>query len=115
MKIYRKICLLSISVFLFFSFSFASDLTPVNKARVDSIMAVVERDWGKESIFSQISKYEKFINAFSKAKFKDNEQKAMIMYLVDCFKKNVDNLKTQVKTQDQIISNVDRNREKRSG
>lgn len=75
-------------------------------------MTVVERDWGKEPIVSQISKYEKFIKAFKKVSFKDNDQKEMIMYLVECFQKRVEYLKTQVKTQDQIISNVDRNRVK---
>jgi hypothetical protein len=35
------------------------------------------------------------------------------MYLVECFQKKVDYLKTQVKTQDQVISNVDRNRVKK--
>ena len=36
----------------------------------------------------------------------------MIKYLVKCFQKKIDYLKTQVKTQDQSISNVDRNRVK---
>lgn len=75
-------------------------------------MIVVERDWGKESIVSQISKYEKFINAFSKAVFKDDEQKEMIMYLVECFQNKLDLLKSQLKTQNELISNVDRNRVK---
>ena len=64
MKIYKKICLFSISILLLISFSFAGNLTSSNKARIDSIMVVVERDWGKEPIFTQISKYEKFIKAF---------------------------------------------------
>jgi hypothetical protein len=76
-------------------------------------LTVVERDRGKETIVNQISKYEKFIKAFSKVSFKDNEQKEMIKYLVECFQKKVDYLKTQVKTQDQVISNVDWNRVQR--
>jgi len=98
---------------LLLSFSFASNVSSANKARIDSIMTVVERDWGKETIVSQISKYEKFINAFWKAKFKDNEQKEMIMYLVECFQKNLNSLKSQLKTQDEVITNIDRDRVKK--
>lgn len=112
MKKFQKLFLLWILIQLFFSFSFASNVSPANKAKIDTIMTVVERDWGKEPIVSQISKYEKFIKAFKKVSFKDNDQKEMIMYLVECFQKRVEYLKTQVKTQDQIISNVDRNRVK---
>jgi len=93
--------------------SYAVNVSDANKARVDSVMSVVERDWWKETIVNQIAKYEKFINAFSKARFKDDDQKEMIMYLVECFQKKVDYLKTQVKTQDQIISNVDRDKVQR--
>ena len=75
-------------------------------------MIVVERDWGKEPIVNQISKYEKFIKAFWNVSFKDNDQKEMIMYLVECFQKKVNSLKSQLKTQEEIISNVDRNRVK---
>lgn len=75
-------------------------------------MTVVERDWGKESIVSQISKYEKFIKAFKNVSFKDNDQKEMIMYLVECFKNKLDILKTQLKTQNEVISNVNRDRVK---
>lgn len=76
-------------------------------------MTVVERDRGKETIVNQISKYEKFIKAFSKVSFKDNEQKEMIKYLVECFQKKVNSLKSQLKIQDEVISNVDRDRVKK--
>ena len=112
MKKFQKLFLLWILIQLFFSFSFASNVSPANKAKIDNILTVVERDRSKETIVNQISKYEKFIKAFSKVSFKDNEQKEMIKYLVKCFQKKIDYLKTQVKTQDQSISNVDRNRVK---
>ena len=76
-------------------------------------MTVVERERGKDTVVNQISKYEKFIKAFGKVSFKDNEQKEMIKYLVECFQKKVDYLKTQVKTQDQVITNVDWDRVQR--
>lgn len=75
-------------------------------------MIVVERDRGKEPIVTQISKYEKFIKAFKNVSYKDNDQKEMIIYLVECFQKKVDTLKSQLKTQEEIISNVDWDRVK---
>lgn len=108
----KKILLIFVPFMLILSSSYANNISAQSKAKIDSIMTVVERDWGKESIFTQISKYEKFINAFSKAKFDDNEQREMIMYLVECFQKNLNTLKSQVKTQEEVISNVDRNRVK---
>ena len=75
-------------------------------------MTVVERDLGKETIVSQISKYEKFINAFWKARFKDDDQKEMVMYLIECFQKKLDLLKSQLKTQNEVISNVNRDKVK---
>lgn len=113
MNAIKKLLLFWILFVLFsVSFSFASNVSQKNKDRIDSIMTVVNRERGKESIFAQISKYEKFINAFSKVKFNDNDQKEMIMYLVECFQKNLNALKSQLKTQEEVISNVDRNRVK---
>lgn len=108
MKVCKKLFVTLLCFSFLLSFSFASNSSAQSKARVDSIMTVVERDWGKENIFTQITKYEKFIKAFSKATFKDKEQKEMIMYLVECFQKNVNKLKSQIKTQDEVISNVNR-------
>lgn len=112
MKFYKKILVFPIFTLLF-CFCLASNITESNKAKIDSIITVVERDRWKETVISQISKYEKFINAFSKAKFKDNEQKDMVMYLVECFQKKLNSLKTQIKTQDKVISNVDWDRVKK--
>jgi hypothetical protein len=42
----------------------------------------------------------------------DKDQKELITYMVECFQNRVDALKSQVLTQDQSISNVDRNRVK---
>ena len=42
-------------------FSYASNISVQDKAKIDNIMTVVERDWGRENIFTQISKYEKFM------------------------------------------------------
>ncbi|MBO4516861.1 hypothetical protein J5751_05560 [bacterium] len=37
----------------------------------------------------------------------------MVMYLVECFQKKLNSLKTQIKTQDEVISNVDWDRVKK--
>lgn len=113
MKNWKSLLVVAMFAFLLSWTSFAINVSPANKARVDSVISVVERDWGKDTIVNQITKYEKFINAFSKARFKDNDQKEMIMYLVECFQKKVDYLKTQIKTQEQVVSNVDWDRVKK--
>lgn len=75
-------------------------------------MMVVDRQWWNEETFSQISRYEKIINSFSKLRFQDEDQKELITYMVECFQNRVDTLKSQVLTQNQTISNVDRDRVK---
>ena len=95
---------------MFFWFSFASNISAENKNRIDTIMSVVQKQWGSDTIFSQISKYEKVINSFSKVQFQNNDQKEMVEYLLECFQDKLQSLKNQVKTQDEIISNVDRNK-----
>jgi hypothetical protein len=42
----------------------------------------------------------------------DKDQKELITYMVECFQNRVDALKSQVLTQNQIISNVDRDKVK---
>ena len=113
MKKCKKLWVALLCLSLLLWTSYAVNVSAANKARVDNVMSVVERDWWKETIVNQITKYEKFINAFSKARFKNSDQKEMITYLVECFQKKVDYLKTQVKTQSQVISNVDRNKVKK--
>ena len=75
-------------------------------------MVMVDRQWWNDDAFSQIARYEKIINSFSKISLNDKDKKEIISYMIECFQQRVNNLKSQVKTQDQVISNVDRNRVK---
>lgn len=93
----------------FFGYSLAWNISQENKSKVDSIMAIVERDRWKEFIPNQISKYEKFIKAFSIASTKNQEQKEMVNYIVDCFKKKLNELNSMITTQNEVIANVDWN------
>lgn len=113
MKNFKLLLLLWVLALFLSSYSFASSISPANKTRVDNIMTVVEKERGKETIVSQISKYEKFINAFWKVTFKNNDQKEMVTYLVECFQKNLNKLKSQLKTQNEVISNVNRDKVKK--
>ena len=95
------------------SFSFAGNVSQKNRETAEIIMTALEKNFSKETVIGQISKYEKLINAFWMVKFRDNNQREMITYLVECLKKKVNKLKSQVETQDQVISNVDRDRVQR--
>ena len=108
MKYYKKSLLIAFSFLSLLSFGFAGNISQTNKNRIDSLMTVVEKQRSNETIFSQISKYEKIINSFSKVKFQNNDQKEMVAYLLERFQDKVHYLQSQVETQDDIISNVDR-------
>jgi hypothetical protein len=66
MKKYLCIVVLSILLTLFVGQSFAVNISPTNKSRVDSVIAVVEQQKSKESLSSQLAWYEKVVNSFSK-------------------------------------------------
>lgn len=112
MKIYKRILLSCAVLPIMLWISFASNISETNKSKIDKIMVMVDRQWWNEDAFSQISRYEKIINSFSKLRLEDKDQKELITYMVECFQNRVDALKSQVLTQDQSISNVDRNRVK---
>ena len=107
MKNLKNLFLLWILVSFLSSFSFAGSLSQAGKTRVDNIMVIVEEELWKEPILAQLSRYERFIKSFSKVKSSNSEQNEMIKYLVECFQKKVDYLRTQVNTQKEIIPNVD--------
>ena len=73
-------------------------------------MVMVDRQWWNDDAFSQIARYEKIINSFSKISLNDKDKKEIISYMIECFQQRVNNLKSQVTTQDEVISNVDRNK-----
>ncbi len=112
MKNYKKIWLSFATLPFIIWLSFASNVSQSDKEKVDKVMLVVDRQWKNESAFSQISRYEKIINSFSKIKLKDKDQKEIISYMLECFQDRVDKLKSQIKTQNQVISNVDRDKVK---
>lgn len=112
MKNYRKFLLFCALLLFLLWISFANNISETNKSKIDKIMMVVDRQWWNEETFSQISRYEKIINSFSKLRLEDKDQKELITYMVECFQDRVNALKSQVLTQDQSISNVDRNRVK---
>jgi len=107
MKNLKNLFLIWVVVLCLFSFSFAGNLSQASKARVDNIMMIVENELNKETVFAQLSRYEKFVKAFSNVKSKNSEQNEMIKYLVECFQKKVDLLKNQLKTQEEVAPNVD--------
>lgn len=112
MKKYLCIVVLSILLTLFVGQSFAVNISPTNKSRVDSVIAVVEQQKSKESLASQLAWYEKVVNSFSKVSLPEWDQKEMISYLVECFRAKVNTLKSQVLTQSEVIWNVDWDRVK---
>lgn len=107
MKSKKNIILLISFLLCFFWFTFAWNLRSEDKANMDYVMTVVDRQWSKDSVIDQISKYETTIKAFSVATFKDQDQKAMVDYLVSLFKQKVSQLKSQMLLQSDIVSNVD--------
>lgn len=112
MKNYKRILLFCAVLPIMLWISFANNISETNKSKIDKIMVVVDRQWWNEEAFSQISRYEKIINSFWKLRLEDKDQKELITYMVECFQNRVDALKSQVLTQNQIISNVDRDKVK---
>lgn len=113
MKNCKKLVVVLLWFLFLLSFSFAGNVSQKNRETAEIIMTALEKNLNKETVIGQISKYEKLINAFWMVKFRDNNQREMITYLVECLKKKVNNLKSQVETQDQVISNVDWDRVQR--
>jgi len=72
-------------------------------------VSVVEKQRWVNSTISQINKYQKIINSFSKIKL-TWEWKEMIWYLLYLFEEKVEELKEQIVTQDELITNVDRDK-----
>ena len=79
------------------------------KNRIDWVMNVVEKQWGVMSTISQINKYQKIINTFSKVNL-SGEWKDMIWYLLYLFEEKVEELEEEIVTQDELITNVDRDK-----
>jgi hypothetical protein len=79
------------------------------KNRIDGVMTVVEKEWWVMSTISQINKYQKIINTFSKVNL-SGEWKEMIWYLLYLFEEKVEELEEGIVTQDELITNVDRDR-----
>lgn len=101
------IYLLAIPFILWFSFS--ASISQEDKKSMDTVMSLIERQWRKEPIFTQISNYETFISVLSTARLKW-DQKEMIDYLVSLFKNKVNSLKQNIMTQDQTLTNIDWNK-----
>lgn len=112
MKKYLCIVVLSILLPLFIGQCLAVNISPTNKAKVDQVMSVVEQQKGKESIASQLARYEKIVTTFSKLSMPEWDQKEIISYLLECFQTKIKSLKSQLKTQNDVIWNVDWNRVK---
>lgn len=77
------------------------------KSRIDTVMTVVEKQWWVNSTISQINKYQKIINAFSKVKL-SGDWAEMIWYLLYLFEEKVEELEKEIVTQEELITNVDR-------
>lgn len=107
MKKYLCIVVLSILLTLFVWQSFAVNISPANKSKVDSLIAVVEQQKGSESLAAQLVWYEKMANSLSRTMLEDWDQKEMIEYLLEYFQQKISVLKSQVITQNEIIWNVD--------
>lgn len=110
MKSFKYVSLVLALFFMFFWVSLAWNVSEENKAKMDNLMSVVEKQWWKESPINQISKYEKVLNSFEKAAYKNDEQKEMIQYLLSLFREKVNSLKKSVMSQSELIVNVDRNK-----
>lgn len=111
MKKIEAIFLAILISMLFIGLSFAANISQKDKKAMDDAMSMIEKQWGKDPIVTQISNYEMFVKALSAVKIKP-EQKESIKYLNDLLKNKLNELKKQITTQNQIISNVDRDRVK---
>lgn len=112
MKKCMCIAILAVLLTLFVGQSFAVNISPTNKSRVDSVIAVVEQQKSSESLAAQLAWYEKVVNSFSKVTLQAWDQKEMIEYLLECFQQKINALKSQVTTQNEVIWNVDWDRVK---
>lgn len=112
MKKCMCIAILAVLLTLFVGQSFAVNISPTNKSRVDSVIAVVEQQKSRESLAAQLAWYEKVVNSFSKVTLQAWDQKEMIEYLLECFQQKINALKSQVTTQNEVIWNVDWDRVK---
>lgn len=106
------IALLAVLLTLFVGQSLAVNISPTNKSRVDSVIAVVEQQKGKESLAAQLAWYEKVVNSFSKVTLQAWDQKEMIEYLLECFQQKINALKSHMTTQNEVIWNIDWDRVK---
>ena len=106
------IAILAVLLTLFVGQSFAVNISPTNKSRVDSVIAVVEQQKSSESLAAQLAWYEKVVNSFSRVTLQNWDQKEMIEYLLECFQQKINTIKSQVKIQSDVIWNVDWNRVK---
>jgi len=77
------------------------------KSKVSPIFSIVEKEWGKESLNKQISRYETAIKAFRNSSVNWDQQE-MINYLLYLFENKVKILKSQLVSQKDVIWNVDR-------
>ena len=111
MKKIKAIFLAILMSTLFIGLSFAASISQKDKKAMDDAMVMIEKQWGKDPIVTQISNYEMFVKALSAVKIKP-EQKESIKYLNNLLKNKLNELKKQITAQNQVISNVDWNRVK---
>lgn len=105
-----KTILVAILIFvLFISQSFAANISQKDKKTMDDAMLMIEKQWGKDPIVTQISNYEIFVKALSTVKIKP-DQKESIKYLSNLLNNKLNELKKQIGNQNQVISNVDRDK-----
>jgi len=111
MKKIKAIFLAILVSIISIGFSFATNLSQKDKQTMDDAMYIIERQRRKEPIITQISNYETLVNALSTVKIKW-DQKESLNYLLNLFKNKLYDLKKLITTQEQVISNVDRDRVK---